>query len=68
VLLPELEALLPEDPHADNPTASEPASAQAANARRARKVLGADTGFINGGSSGKILVEPGCSADDVSLA
>jgi hypothetical protein len=49
-LLPELAALLPEEPHADRPTTIEPASAQAKKARRGRADTEGKAGCISGDS------------------
>ena len=46
LVLPELEALLPDEPQAANPRTSVPASAQAAKARRARMETWGETGSI----------------------
>jgi hypothetical protein len=57
LVLPELAALLPDDPQADNPTATVPASAQAAKARRPRVKKGGQADCIRMTPQGKVLVE-----------
>jgi hypothetical protein len=63
LLLVELAALLPDDPHADSVTAMVAASAHVAAARRARMKTG---DCIKGDSSRQGSGQGTCSADNVS--